>query len=99
MKQLKTLQAELMAKLGYEFEGRLVDIATRLPRQLGRPRGGRSGYRYSAGLRFGKFAIASLPQRLSASNQQLPYQRSGSLGRTEDQLLERRQGPPVPFLE
>ena len=33
MKQLKALLAELVAKLGYEFEGSSVDIATRLPRQ------------------------------------------------------------------
>jgi DNA-binding MarR family transcriptional regulator len=32
MKQLKALLAELVAKLGYEFEGSSVDIATRLPR-------------------------------------------------------------------
>jgi len=50
MKQLKVLQAELVAKLGYEFEGSSVEIATRLPRQLSRPRGGRFGYRYLAGL-------------------------------------------------
>ena len=33
MKQLKTLLAELVAKLGYQYEGSSVDIATRPPGQ------------------------------------------------------------------
>ena len=32
MKQLKALLAELVAKLGYEYEGSSVDVATRAPR-------------------------------------------------------------------
>jgi hypothetical protein len=33
MQQLKALLAELVARLGYQFEGSSVDIATRVPSQ------------------------------------------------------------------
>ncbi len=41
MKQLKSLLAELVAKLGYQYEESSVDVATRASRQRAGPRTGR----------------------------------------------------------
>jgi len=90
-----------VAKLGYEFEGSSVEIATRLPRQLGRPRGGRFGYRYLARAEIWQVCDRFVaPGGLAVSIETaiaIPAVRFAGL--TENQLLERRQGPPVPFLE